>query len=391
MAHLSTSRHQGGWARFVLALATYITGAASMLVRPQPAASVVQIANCSSIPINLATKGNWFIFREIDEMLELTFRQLGHNVNMLNAPMCNLTLDNLDAPCDAPSIPSGTGALTVVTTLCASWEWYGHRLPRETIVMQLEPLAIVGAICCEPSHRAQGLEGRVVWEYSFYNVRSYHSTYCKLESSLVEIIPLRAYPGLRESRDPPAFHPPEPPPSIGYREEATATGPVQVLFMGTWYDTPGNRRYELIHELARRGVLVTVLTHSWGKAERESYIARAKIVLNVHKQPEEVQHMGTFPLEVVRMQYLLANGAFVISESSDETDMRPYVEAGGAIFAPYEQLVDTVVHWLQRPAEDRAAVARAGYQLMHSKSMTQVLQGAVQRAIRHLMGVQCAY
>ncbi|HEY2786789.1 MAG TPA: hypothetical protein VGJ05_17645, partial [Fimbriiglobus sp.] len=109
------------------------------------------------------------------------------------------------------------------------------------------------------------------------------------------------------------------------------------------------RRVRVLNELSRRGHAVRTLFGSYGPS-RDRFIARAKIVLNVHQ-------FATAPLEQVRISYLLNNRGFVISERSDDT---PY--ADGVAFCDYAELVDCCESYL-RPGmtAERERVASAGF------------------------------
>ncbi len=89
------------------------------------------------------------------------------------------------------------------------------------------------------------------------------------------------------------------------------------------------------------------------EVERVGYLKRAKVVLNMH-------FSDSFHLETLRLQLLLAMKCFVISEQSDDLEaQRDFQRA--VIFSRYDNLVNTVLFWLKKPARDRQMVAEQGY------------------------------
>ena len=86
---------------------------------------------------------------------------------------------------------------------------------------------------------------------------------------------------------------------IGYVPELTriAPGPedVDVLFYGAPYE----RRYAILRDLHARGLRVKWLSGVYG-ASRDAWIARSKIILNLHYWEAKI-------FEITRVSYLLAN------------------------------------------------------------------------------------
>lgn len=133
---------------------------------------------------------------------------------------------------------------------------------------------------------------------------------------------------------------------------------VDVLF----YGSPNDRRIAVLEALARFGVKVHPLFAVYG-AERDAWIARSKIVLNMHYYDAQV-------FEQVRVSYLLANARFVVSESGDADAEREWQD--GLAFAPYTQLVDTCLGYLERDrARDR--IRLRGRELMRARPQSAYL------------------
>ena len=133
---------------------------------------------------------------------------------------------------------------------------------------------------------------------------------------------------------------------------------IDVLFYGLMND----RRQKVLEELGRRGVRAEALFGVFME-ERDRYVARSKIVLNVHYYPMKI-------LETVRVSYLLNNGAFVVSEESDDN---PYRECG-LVSVPYERLADTCVRFLEHPEEREALAARTGAEFRRRFPMARLLK-----------------
>ncbi|MGH7179395.1 MAG: hypothetical protein ACREJC_18605 [Tepidisphaeraceae bacterium] len=133
---------------------------------------------------------------------------------------------------------------------------------------------------------------------------------------------------------------------------------VDVLFYGQL----NARRVAVLNELAKR-CQVRVLVRVYG-AERDDWIARSRIVLNMHFHDAEM-------FEQARVSYLLNNGRFVISEQAPDN---PYGD--GIIQAPYEQLVDRCLEYLGKPQE-RDEIALRGAELFQKLPMTDFIRAAI--------------
>jgi 2-polyprenyl-3-methyl-5-hydroxy-6-metoxy-1,4-benzoquinol methylase len=133
---------------------------------------------------------------------------------------------------------------------------------------------------------------------------------------------------------------------------------IDVLFFGS----PHDRRHRIIAALQGRGIGVVHLHGVFGEA-RNRYISRAKILLNLHAWDE------LNCLETVRLSFLLANRAFVISEASDHD---PY--DGAVVYAPYDKLVDVCAEYLGQPAEARDKIAENGYLAVRKLDLVGILR-----------------
>ena len=154
---------------------------------------------------------------------------------------------------------------------------------------------------------------------------------------------------------------------IGYVPELTRIAPaaedIDVLF----YGMPSERRYAVLRDLHDRGLRVKWLLGALG-ASRDAWIARSKIVLNIHYWEAKI-------FEIARVSYLLANRRAVVSESGADPTLERGLESGVA-FADYEGLVDRCVELL---GDERARreLAERGYQAFSARSQADILHHAL--------------
>jgi hypothetical protein len=98
-----------------------------------------------------------------------------------------------------------------------------------------------------------------------------------------------------------------------------------------FYGSLSERRKAAILALKDAGLKVAAAFNAYG-AERDAYIARAKVVLNLH-------YWEGNPFEALRVSYLLNNRACVVSEESDDPVFEDF--RAGLAAAPYAGLVET--------------------------------------------------
>ena len=154
---------------------------------------------------------------------------------------------------------------------------------------------------------------------------------------------------------------------IGYaanleRIPAAAERDIDVLFYGSLNE----RRIAVLDALEERGAKVVDLFGVYGEA-RDAHVARAKVVLNLHHYDAQI-------LEEVRLFYLLANRAFVVSESGDPDAERAY--GGGVVFTPYARIVPVTLAALTQSAA-RARVALEGQRLIRARPYAEFLREPV--------------
>ena len=133
---------------------------------------------------------------------------------------------------------------------------------------------------------------------------------------------------------------------------------IDILFVGS----VSARRTAILDGIARNHRVERV-QGCYGPALDEM-VARAKIVLNVHYC--DTPH----PLEVVRLQYLMANGCFVVSERGwDERENAAY--APGLVFATD---LDAACAWALNA--DRSGIEARARQVVRAMPMTAPLEMA---------------
>jgi spore maturation protein CgeB len=152
---------------------------------------------------------------------------------------------------------------------------------------------------------------------------------------------------------------------IGYHEnleiiQHSQEKDIDILFYGLMND----RRANVLDRLKEK-TKTEILYGVYGK-ERDGYIARSKIVLNIHYYPMQI-------MEQVRLSYLLNNKCFIISEYSSDN---PYGD--GIITAKYHELIDMCEYYLTEP-DERYAIAEKGYCLFKKKDMVANLEKVLEQ------------
>jgi len=128
-----------------------------------------------------------------------------------------------------------------------------------------------------------------------------------------------------------------------------ANAPVQdvdVLF----YGVVNERRKSILDALAAAGLRIKVLTGVYG-AERDQWIARSKIVLNLHFYDDHIH-------EIVRTSFLMANRKAVVSEIESDTEIDDDIRAG-LVAVTRDAIVETCKQLVRDDARRREAEQRA--------------------------------
>lgn len=219
-----------------------------------------------------------------------------------------------------------------------------ERLPADTIIYNLEQL-VPGYPWYSEAY-LDLLARFQVWDYSSDNVATLSP----------------------KARDLPVIHVP-----FGYSPCLTRIPPVadedvDVLFFGVHTE----RRLSVLQAIAERGLKVACLRNVWG-AERDAWIARAKVVIAIRQTDD-----GVF--ENVRVVFLLANAKAVVAEILPG-EVLPAPLQGALCAVAYDELADACVR-LIGDAKERAALAQRAKSLV----MADALQSLpwVARAVQNL-------
>jgi len=210
-------------------------------------------------------------------------------------------------------------------------------IPKDLILFNLEQIQL-GSPWMSQSY-LNILKSYPVWDYSYRNIQELK----KLGINNV------AYCG------------------IGYEPELTkipqSEEDIDVLLYGSLND----RRINILKELKNNGLNVAGLFGAYGE-KRDKYIARSKVILNIHYYEARV-------FEIVRVSYLLANKKFVISEVGQDDDLeKPF--ARGMVFSTYQELVEKCIEYL-RKEHLRKEIAGKGFNLMRERPQSTFLKRAL--------------
>ena len=208
-------------------------------------------------------------------------------------------------------------------------------LPPATIIYNLEQL---GGSWLPPWYMRLAAMYRI-WDYSPLNIQVWNS---------------RSRPLCR-----PALVP------VGYAPNLTRIRPaspqdIDVLF----YGLVNNRRRAILQEIEALGLNLKSVFGVYG-SERDSLIARSKVVLNMHAHATEM-------FEIVRVSYLLANAKAVVSECSPDIGEI----AGGMIVAERSAIAERC-RWLVDHDAERKELESCALALFSTRSQAEILAGVL--------------
>ncbi|WP_321936779.1 hypothetical protein [Paraburkholderia sp. J8-2] len=143
------------------------------------------------------------------------------------------------------------------------------------------------------------------------------------------------------------------------RIQARPEQDVDVLFYGMLNE----RRHKILEALRASGLVVQHLQGVYGD-ERDRWIARSKIVLNVHYYDDKIH-------EVVRTSWLLANRKAVVSECEPDTEIADDLREA-VVAVPYDDLVQTCVALAKDDAR-RHAVEQRGFEIFARRDQAAIL------------------
>ncbi|HKT95252.1 MAG TPA: hypothetical protein VJS30_01795 [Paraburkholderia sp.] len=220
----------------------------------------------------------------------------------------------------------------------------GTELPPNTVVVNLEQMRTHG-FALQP-HYVDVLRKHVVFDYSPSNVKR-----------------------IRELTGNAHVHVLKP----GYVPQLTTIEPagdqdVDVLFYGSLNE----RRQKVLEGLREAGLVVQHLFSVYG-AERDQWIARSKIVLNVHFYEDKIH-------EVIRTSFLLANRKAVVSECEPETEIDDDMRAA-IVAVPYSEIVQTCVALVKDDVR-RREVEQRGFEIFAHRDQAAVLAAVLTQVSR---------
>lgn len=134
---------------------------------------------------------------------------------------------------------------------------------------------------------------------------------------------------------------------------------VDVLFYGFLNE----RRHKILDALRAAGLVVRHLKGVYGD-ERDQWIARSKLVLNVHYYDDKIH-------EVIRTSWLLANRKAVVSECEPDTEIADDLREA-VVAVPYDDLVQTCVALVRDDARRHEAGQR-GFEIFARRDQAAIL------------------
>lgn len=193
-----------------------------------------------------------------------------------------------------------------------------------------------------------------LWEYSKSNFHRYTSE----DVNVVDYVPL-AYDADADPIIPLSAILPD------------AEQDIDVVFFGALTE----RRLAVIHELQERGIRVVHNPSDtvWSTQQRDDYLQRAKLVLNLHTWG------NSRVVEIARLSILFRRRKAVVCELYPDSEIDPALRDAVA-GAPYARLADTVQALLAAPTE-RAALERKGLDIFSLQSQSALIGPALERFI----------
>jgi len=243
--------------------------------------------NMEKINICMVQPDNYihsYAFKELGELIYFSLKELGYQASI---GFNNLKFNN-------KNILIGCHLLDPS---------YIKQVPKSTIILNTEQ--IYSDTTSWNSNIFEWVKNFEVWDYSERNIE-------KLKHLGVDRVKLL---------------------KIGYQKELrrinmSVNKDIDILF----YGSINERRSEIINGLINKGLKVKTLFGVYGR-ERDEWIGRSKIVLNLHYYHSQI-------FEVVRVFYLLINSIAVVGEVNESTSI-DNVFKDGIISSRYEELVDS--------------------------------------------------
>jgi len=211
-----------------------------------------------------------------------------------------------------------------------------HDIPKDTIIYSLEQMREQPE-CMRWCRKYRGLE---VWDYSMRNV---------------EVLQKAGVENIKHCK-------------IGYVPEISyfernkpQDRDIDILA----YLSPSPRREHIMKQFANNPNINFVHIQCTYGDDRDEYIKRAKLVINLHNHDNQI-------FEMVRVSHLLQNKVPVLCERNADTDFPDYME--GTVFtSTYNRFVDTAYKLLKKP-EELDAQAEKGLEIFKQSPMENFLK-----------------
>lgn len=189
-----------------------------------------------------------------------------------------------------------------------------HDIPKDTIVYSLEQMRD-SPECLRWCRKYRGLE---VWDYSMRNVDVLHKAGVEnIKHCKIGYVPEISY----------------------FERNKPEERDIDILA----YMSPSPRRSAVMDIFDKDPKVNFVAINSVYGDERDNYIKRAKMVINLHNHDNQI-------FEMVRVSHLIQNKVPVLCERNMYTDFPEYME--GTVFtSPYEQFVRRAYELLQNTKE----------------------------------------
>ena len=211
-----------------------------------------------------------------------------------------------------------------------------HDIPKDTIVYSLEQMRDQPE-CMRWCRKYRGLE---VWDYSTRNVEVLQKAGVEnIKHCKVGYVPEISY----------------------FERNKPQERDIDILA----YLSPSQRRVHIMDQFAKNPNINFVHIQSTYGDERDEYIKRAKLVINLHNHDNEI-------FEIIRVSHLIQNKVPVLCERNDTTDFPDYME--GTVFtSTYNRFVDTAYKLLKKP-EELDAQAEKGLEIFKQSPMENFLK-----------------
>jgi hypothetical protein len=211
-----------------------------------------------------------------------------------------------------------------------------HDIPKNTIIYSLEQMREQPE-CMRWCRKYRGFE---VWDYSMRNVEVLQKAGVEnIKHCKIGYVPEISYFERNKPKD---------------RD-------IDILA----YLSPSPRREHIMKQFADNKKLNFVHIQSTYGDDRDEYIKRAKLVINLHNHDNQI-------FEMVRVTHLLQNKVPVLCERNPDTDFPDYME--GTVFtSTYNRFVDTAYKLLKKP-EELDAQAEKGLEIFKQSPMENFLK-----------------